>query len=135
MNPSEVEQLPRHNGSLVTYFDIPGAGSDIAFHSRRCELLHCGGCWGSSSFGSCLEGGFWLQELPEEPWSRGSRFGISSEPVNKGWIFPTALREGGAGWLPSIPASRKRVPRVDFMVSFVNNGVSPAAWSLPSHRR
>lgn len=59
MNPSEVEQLRCHNGSLVTYFDIPGAGSDIAFHSRPCELLHCGGCWGSSSFGSCLKGGFW----------------------------------------------------------------------------
>lgn len=72
------------------------------------------------------------QELPEEPGSRGSCFGISSEPVNKGWIFPTVPREGGAGWLPSIPASRKRVPRAEFTVSFVNNGISPAAQSLPS---
>lgn len=38
-----------------------------------------------------------LWKLPEEPGSRGSRFGISSEPVNKGWISPTALGEGEQG--------------------------------------
>lgn len=36
-----------YNGSLVTYFYILGIGSDIAFRFQPCELLHCGGCWGS----------------------------------------------------------------------------------------
>lgn len=62
----------------------------------------------------------------------GSHSGISSEPVNKGWIFPAVCSGRESRVAPSIPASRKRVPGVDFVVSFVNNGISPAAQSLLS---
>lgn len=38
-----------------------------------------------------------LWKLPEETGRHRSCFGISSEPVNKGWISPTVLREGEQG--------------------------------------